>query len=132
MSKPRGIRNNNPMNIRLNPNVHWQGQSEEQTDGSFVQFVSPEMGIRAGVRILRSYARQGINTISGVLNRYAPPSENDTTAYVDAVCKACNKQATEVIDLNDIMMALVKAIIWHECGDCPYTPEQIASVIAMA
>lgn len=128
----RGIRNNNPMNIRLNANVHWLGQSDEQTDPSFVQFDQPEYGIRAGVRILRSYARHGIDTIGGALTRYAPPNENDTTAYIDAVCKSCNKRANEAVDFNNIMPQLVNAIIWHENGDNPYTPAQIAAGIALA
>jgi hypothetical protein len=132
VTTPRGIRLQNPGNIRLNPNVHWMGQSEEQPDSSFVQFDKPEYGIRAMVRIFRSYKRQGIDTIAGLLNRYAPPSENDTGAYISAVCKSCNKQASEVVDFNDIMPQLVNAIIWHEQGDNPYTPEQIATGIALA
>jgi hypothetical protein len=132
VTTPRGIRNNNPGNIRLNQNVHWFGQSADQTDGSFVQFDMPEYGIRAIVRILRSYQRHGINTIAGVLNRYAPPSENDTTAYINAVCKGCAVHSDEVVDFNDIMPQLVGAIIWHEQGDNPYTPEQIATGIALA
>jgi hypothetical protein len=132
MTIPRGIRNNNPGNIRLSPNVHWFGQSADQADGSFVQFDMPEYGIRAIVRIMHSYQRLGINTIKDVINRWAPPNENDSAAYVDAVCKGCNKSATEVVVLNDIMPELVNAIIWHENGDNPYTPEQIATGIALA
>lgn len=128
----RGIRNNSPGNIRLNPHVHWLGQSQEQTDGSFVQFDKPEFGIRAIVRILRSYQRDGINTVSGAINRWAPPNENDTHAYVDAVCKGCGKKPDEVVDFNLIMPQLVSSIIWHECGDNPYTQEQINAWIALA
>lgn len=128
----RGIRNNNPGNIRLNAHVHWLGQSDEQTDGSFVQFDKPEYGIRAICRIMRSYKRQGIDTLDDAINRWAPPSENDTTAYVNAVCKGCGKEPSEPVDFDLIMPQLISAIIWHENGDNPYTLDQINAGVALA
>lgn len=132
MTIARGIRNNNPGNIRHNQNIHWFGQSKEQTDPAFVQFDDPEHGIRAMVRVFRSYERLGINTISDTIHRWAPPEENDTETYVDSVSKFCKVEPKEVVMLDDIMENLVHAIIWHENGSCPYTPGVIASGIALA
>jgi hypothetical protein len=132
MSDPRGIRNNNPGNIRRQDGVTWHMQSAVQDDLSFVKFDKPEYGIRAMVRILRSYQRRGIDTINDVINSWSPPSENDTKAYVSAVCAFCMREPEDKIKLDDIMPELVQAIIWHENGSNPYTPDQIAAGIALA
>jgi hypothetical protein len=128
----RGIRNNNPGNIRLVSGVTWVGQSAEQTDGSFVQFDDPTYGIRAIVRIMRSYERVGIDTIALAIDRWAPPNENDSDAYIDAVCQGCGVGARDVVSLEAIMPALVKAIILHENGQQPYTDAQIAQGVSLA
>ena len=126
----RGIRNDNPGNIRLG--TAWEGMSAMQTDPYFVQFISPEYGIRAIAKIMLTYAEDGIDTVSGIINRWAPPSENDTGAYVEAVAEQCSVTPNMAIDVKSIMPALVKAIIYHENGEQPYTDEQINAGIAMA
>lgn len=131
MTETRGIRNNNPGNIRKNSTV-WMGMAASQTDPSFVQFVAPEYGIRAIAKIMHSYRALGLNTIREVVRRWAPPSENNTDAYVSAVCAECSVGPDDTVDLESIMPLLVKAIIWHENGSCPYTQEQIHSGIALA
>ena len=50
----RGIRNNNPLNIRHSAD-RWQGAAEEQNDPSFVQFKSMAYGYRAAWKTLESY-----------------------------------------------------------------------------
>jgi hypothetical protein len=132
MEIPRGIRNNNPGNVRLVPGVHWSGAAQEQTDPSFVQFIAPEWGIRAIVRIMRSYERQGIHTIHDAINRWAPPNENNSVAYVDAVCAGCRRTSIEVLSLEDIILPLVKAIILHENGVNPYPDEMVIKGISIA
>ena len=76
----RGFRNNNPTNIRLG--APWQGMSPTQTDGSFVQFIAPQWGIRAAAKILLHYQAEGFNTVRQIINHWAPPNENDTDAYI--------------------------------------------------
>ena len=44
---PRGIRNNNPLNIRRTAKDQWKGLRAQQTDASFCQFESLEYGWRA-------------------------------------------------------------------------------------
>ena len=134
MKKPRGIRNNNPGNIRHNDD--WQGMTEVQTDKDFVQFIAPEWGIRAMYRILMNYRnRYGLKTIPQIIDRWAPPTENETGAYILSVAKklGVNPQYLDLqaLDISQYP-ALIEAIIFHENGQQPYSPETIAKGIALA
>jgi len=130
MLTSRGLRNNNPGNIRLS-NTTWQGQSATQTDGSFIQFDSPEYGIRAIAKILNSYASRGINTVQDIINTWAPSTENNTAAYIQDVANqmGVSPDAT-VTDANKA--SLIAAIITHENGSQPYSQQQIDTGISMA
>ena len=78
--KPRNVRNNNPLNIRAN-GIEWNGSVGD--DGEFVKFESPEMGFRAAYKTLMTYRNHhGLDTIDGIINRWAPSSENHTESYV--------------------------------------------------
>lgn len=121
MSKrlPRGIRNNNPGNIEWGD--PWQGlvPVNERTDSRFCQFVSPAYGIRALARTLITYQdKHNIRTVEAAINRWAPPVENDTGAYVRAVQKAVDG---DMVDMHDYryLRPLVEAIIKHENGVGP-------------
>lgn len=127
---PRGIRNNNPGNIRHG--ADWQGQAPHQDDPDFVTFLSPQWGIRAIVRILRSYQAHGLKTIGAAIDRWAPQNENDTGAYIHAVCMDCGLDADTVVSFDNIMMPLVKAIIRHENGVQPYMDDIIQMGIELA
>lgn len=128
----RGERNHNPGNIRLVPGVQWLGESSTQTDDAFVQFSDPIYGIRAIARIMASYERRGLNTLADAINRWAPPNENDSDAYVTDVCKQCGVEPDDVVDFKMVMPQLVKAIIRHENGEVIYTEDQINRGIALA
>ena len=128
---PRGIRNNNPGNIRLNPKITWIGQAEVQTDPSFVVFTSPVYGLRAIGKIMKKYEKDGISTIDGAINRWAPPSENNSTAYIQAVCTDCALAPQEPVSLSKILLPLIKAIVTHENGQQPYSDELINQAIAL-
>ena len=87
--KPRGIRNNNPLNIRHSAD-QWQGVRQEQTDKSFVQFKSMAYGYRAAWKTLQSYYNRFCQqskpfTVRNIIHRWAPPNENDTEAYIRTV-----------------------------------------------
>lgn len=122
---PRGIRNHNPGNIeRGDP---WQGLSSDQSsDSRFCVFLSPEWGIRAIARVLITYQdRHGINTIRGMIERWAPPTENKTGAYVQYVSSQVGASANESVDVTDycICRPLVDAIIRFENGLNPDDPD---------
>lgn len=121
MSKtPRGVRNNNPGNIRHGD--PWQGLAKGQTDPAFATFQSAAYGIRALARTLITYQdRYGLNTVRGIITRWAPPVENDTEAYVQGVAEQVGVKPDAQIDVQTYMTLrpLVEAIIRHENGRGP-------------
>lgn len=115
---PRGIRNNNPLNIRIG-NV-WLGEVDSPTDPEFEQFCSMEYGLRAAFIILRRYIRRyGHNTIRAIISTWAPDTENNTTTYVNSVADRLNMSPDETIKYEDqkIMCKLVSAMCQVECGE---------------
>ena len=121
---PRNVRNNNPGNIR-HGGSNWNG-SVKGTDQSFVTFGSPEMGVRAMTKLLYKYNRPGSDngynrrSVREIINKWAPPNENNTTAYVNAVAKKLGVSPDQDIDLSAnpaITEKLVGAIIQHEGGN---------------
>lgn len=124
---PRGIRNNNPGNLRYN-GIAWEGLAAPPSDGAFCIFIEARFGIRALAVLLRNYKRKyGICSVSGIINRFAPATENNTAAYIASVCKALACEADTALDTESeaVLLPLVKAIIRHENGQQPYTDEQI-------
>ncbi|RZK07200.1 MAG: structural protein [Pantoea sp.] len=133
--KPRGIRNNNPGNIRWGD--EWQGlvPKSQRTDKSFCQFISPEYGIRAMIVILRNYqSKYGLRTITGMIKRWAPPNENNTQAYINSVVQATGTEADQPIDLLNSckLFPLLQAIIRHENGSQPYEFNVFVSAFELA
>lgn len=126
----RGIRNNNPGNIRVSKD-QWEGMTGD--DGAFVTFDSPESGVRALGKNLLSYGRRGYDSIEKIINRWAPPNENDTQAYIDSVVAATGIPATQSLDLSDpdTLSSLAQAISFHETGS-RYDPEVYQQGVARA
>lgn len=131
----RGYRNRNPGNIDYVPANKWTGQIGlgdswlPPDKRRFAEFHSAEWGIRALARLLTTYqTRYGLRTVSGIINRWAPPKnnkgqfENHTSAYVSGVAAALGVSPYAVIDLSryDTMKTIVEAIIKHELGGQPY------------
>lgn len=129
---PRGIRNNNPLNIRIG-NV-WLGEVANPSDHEFEQFCSMEFGLRAGFIILRRYIRRyGHNTIRSIISTWAPASENNTEAYIRKVCAQMNLDPDAPIKYEDseTMCRLVSAMCIVECG-LPVDEAKIAKAYSMA
>ena len=129
---PRGIRNNNPGNI-VRTSGAWEGEVAGQ-DAKFKSFATPEQGIAAVGRNLLSYEGKGLNTISGIINRWAPPSENNTSEYVSTVSKAMGVSPDAKLDMKDpaVLTSLTRAIIKHENGQMPYSDEQMQAGVDAA
>ncbi|EPK0657481.1 hypothetical protein WJG10_001967 [Klebsiella aerogenes] len=130
---PRGVRNNNPGNLEASSSNPWVGQTG--SDGRFAKFETPEHGIRALGRNLLSYQRQGIDTVSDIINRWAPPTDNnDTAAYIKSVCAQLGVKADQPLDASnpDTLQALCAAIIKHENGSQPYSNEQLSTGVSAA
>ena len=125
-----GLRNNNPLNIRRVPGQHWKGQEPPSNsplkgeDREFVRFSSIEYGIRAAFCILNTYRRKyKAVCVEDIINRWAPPSENDTKKYVETVCRLTGFGGKERL-VEDQLPALVCAMAFVECG-APISKETI-------
>lgn len=114
---PRGIRNNNPLNIRIGNT--WLGEVPNPTDSDFEQFVHVKYGLRAAFCILRRYIRRyHRNTITKIVHAWAPANENDCAAYIKVVAHRSGIDPEAQIDYADIaaMCKLVQAMAFVECG----------------
>lgn len=127
--KSRGIRNNNPLNIRHSAD-RWQGARMEQKDRSFVQFQSMAYGYRAAWKVLESYwkhfhSQRQPFTVESIIRRWAPPSENHTDAYVKTVLRLTSLGGNEHLPrpftgyMLDKLARLMAAMTVMECG-IPY------------
>lgn len=132
---PRGIRNNNPGNLRRS-NDPWQGLAERQTDRDFFVFQSAVYGIRALARTLISYQdKHNLRTIDGIITRFAPPGDNNnTSAYVAAVVKRTGFDADQKLNMHSYahLFPLLDAIILHENGQQPYSDSQLTKALVLA
>ena len=131
-AQARGIRNNNPGNIRHGSDV-WQGMSRAQPDAAFVRFDSPVWGVRAMARVLMTYRnRYGLQTVRDIITRWAPPTENNTAAYVFAVSQGLGVDPDAPLQFPEQLPELVAEIIKHENGYQPYTMATIKAGIERA
>lgn len=115
---PRGLRNNNPGNIRINSDL-FQGEIRPSKDKSFKQFETMAYGYRSVFRILSNYRKNyGLDTIRKMIGRWAPENENDTDAYVKAVSDYAGISVDDPINVNDReqMIRIVAAMSRIENG----------------
>lgn len=140
-TESRGYRNRNPGNIDFVPANQWQGQTGLGDDWlpaaqrRFAAFVSHEYGIRALAALLTTYQdRHGLRTIRGIVDRWAPPTENVTSAYVQHVSTLTGRGPDDVLDLHTHadLRPLVVAIITHELGGQPYPDSVIDEGLRLA
>ena len=92
MPTPRGLRNNNPLNIRRVRGQLWKGEEalpqKRSGEGAFCKFSSLEWGIRAAFCLLRTYQNKyKAVCIEDIISRWAPPTENDTRKYICDLCR---------------------------------------------
>lgn len=114
---PRGIRNNNPLNIRIG-NV-WLGEVQFPNDPAFEQFVNMRYGLRAAFILMRRYINHyKRTTIPEIISAWAPSTENNTVKYVDMVCQLSGLAPAATLDYADkpVMCRLVAAMAQVECG----------------
>lgn len=132
------ISQHNPGNIRISP-TPWQGKIPSHN--AFEAFDTPEHGLRAMAKILLNYYfLYKLHTIRQIITRWAPPNENNTEAYIEDACERCAINPNEDIQLDThipfaeqtMLRDLIKAIVWHENGSCPYENSVIIKAIEMA
>ena len=134
----RSVRNNNPGNLDRN-RTQWEGMSADQaSDPRFVVFETPEYGVRAMGKTLQTHQKKhNLNTIAGIISRWAPPTENDTQVYIQSVSSKLGIDPHTKIDIvknKDILSKLTSAMIEMEGGKEAleyFTPEVIKAGIDM-
>lgn len=130
--QPRGIRNNNPGNLK-DFGFAWKGKTGN--DGVMAVFDTAENGIiQLMKQLIRNQERRGLDTVAAQIASWAPPVENDTRAYQAAVARALGLAADAPIDVRKLktLTVLARAIIRHENGVDPYPDALIAAAASAA
>ena len=114
---PRGIRNNNPLNIRHNGDL-FQGEIQPSQDKAFKQFRTMAHGYRAAFVTLGTYLARGKDTIEKIISSWAPPTENNTAGYIDKVEKMSGVKRDRVLtaDCGEDYVKIVIAMSRVENG----------------
>lgn len=131
MATPRGLRNNNPLNIRRSQSK-WLGEVDSlggKRDTAFCQFSSLVYGYRAAGKLLQNYQiKHKLYVLNQIIGRWAPPNENNTRAYADRVAEQMSKELGEPISVaslldvckdKDTLCALVVSMHLVENGQLP-------------
>ena len=117
----RGIKNNNPLNIRYSESNNWVGRRVgEKQDMEFEEFELLKWGFRAAFILIHNYMTlKKATTIESIITRWAPPTDfNDTYNYIRIVSEYVGKRPTEDIFFDDgvIMTGIVTAMAKMEVG----------------
>ena len=132
MTYPIGIQLNNPGNLEVGGPV-FIGQVG--TQGKWLKFIDPPHGLRAIIERLKAYQiNDGCTTWNQMINRYAPPSDNNPTqAYAANVAKACGMDADTPVDFTNptICADAMEAITLQENGVQPYSPLTIQRAVSL-
>lgn len=118
---------NNPLNIRYNPANNWVGQTGEYK--GFCVFKSESYGIRAAYKLLFNCIKNGHNTLADIIERWAPPTENDTKKYLRFVCEDVIIDPSEPLGYSTIhdywtIIIILRAMATMESGQ-RYDEQQI-------
>lgn len=99
---PRGIRNNNPLNIQDGSFAKEQ-PGHAGSDGRFARFATMQDGLAAADRLLLSYAQRGLTTPIAIVSRWAPAAEagNDPAAYAATVARKLGVAPNATLDMQD-------------------------------
>lgn len=120
--EPRGLRNNNPGNLDRTGTV-WRGEDRSAaalaSEKRFCVFETPQAGFRALAKTLLTYQnKHGLRTVRDMINRWAPPVENNTEAYIAQVAREVGVGSREIVSLSRQvpLQRMVTAIARHENG----------------
>lgn len=135
----RGLRNNNPGNIRegKGDSTFWVGERATDDDPNFEEFNSMPYGIRAAVVLFRNYqSLYGLNSIRKMITRWAPPNENDTAGYINFVSSYTGIPPDAPLNLRSAQTGpFLRAVFRKENGplaDTFVTDEDLRQGIALA
>lgn len=109
---------NNLFNIRYSSRNRWKGQIGQSR--GFVEFIDVKYAVRAiAILLLRTYRQLGLDTIRGIITRYAPPEDdNPTERYIEFCTAYMNMSGRSDVSLTrlDEYVSLISAIQRFELG----------------
>lgn len=112
---PRGLRNNNPLNIEAGAFTQSQ-PGFAGSDGRFARFQTQEQGLGAANALLDTYQnKHGLNTVAGIIGRWAPAGENDTRGYITSVAGRMGVDPNQPLRPEQ-RQTLIKAMAQFENG----------------
>lgn len=114
LTSTNGYAINNPGNIRFIAANPWNGQIGNHK--GYGEYDTPENGTRALGRQLLAYAARGLTTVTAIIGTWAPPGENNTTAYIRDVAQFMGVDPDARLNVRDVLPALAAAIARHENG----------------
>ncbi|OOF25719.1 hypothetical protein [Salinivibrio sp. IB872] len=128
-TQPRGVRNNNPLNIEYSKHNDWNGQTGH--DGRYAIFSNPVYGFRAAAKLITNYRHKyGITTLGAVLKRWAPKHENPTRDYIAFVANRAGLTAdSEVTSAN--LVSVLGAMAEFENGGQYFDTDVISQGVAL-
>lgn len=131
MDTSRGLRNNNPLNIRHNSDK-FLGETSVRKDPAFKSFISMPYGYRAAFVILANYNKVGANTIDEIIKKWAPPTENRTESYINNVVSRSGVGRFQNLTLRDgeLYIKIVSAMCLSENG-VPAFPLDVAAGLSL-
>lgn len=122
---PVGVRNNNPGNLR-----QW-GDMPRDSRG-YAVFPTAEAGLAAAIKNLQAQQSvHGLNTVQGIISKWAPSSENNTAAYISDVTKRTGFAPNQKLNLDDpkTVAPLISGIVRHEGNSAAYSDEMIERAV---
>jgi hypothetical protein len=139
----RAVRNNNPGNIRIGQ--PWQGlmpranmTRDQAAETAFCVFVSSAMGFRALAKVLFTYypilhGEGKMYCVENIIERWAPPNENNTGAYVAHVAALTGLAPLQPLQpIGSAIQPIAKAISTHEVGSWAFNEADLAQGISLA
>jgi hypothetical protein len=127
-SSMNGFGINNPLNLRYLSTNAYNGQTGNHNGYGVYSTLSA--GVRAAGLQLSKDVQNGFTTITTLITSWAPPSENDTAAYISDVSSRAGIAACEPLSWPEDEVAIIQAMAYHENGYNPMSDSDVAQYIA--
>ena len=97
---------NNPGNIEIGQG--YAGETGDTYADRFAVFDSPQMGVRALGRDLKTKIKRFDGDLFSIINQFAPDNENDTNNYYEYVKDQVGSDTITENDLGAVVRAIIK------------------------
>jgi hypothetical protein len=97
---------NNPGNIEIGQG--YAGETGDTYADRFAVFDSPQMGVRALGRDLKTKIKRFDGDLFSIINQFAPDNENDTNNYYEYVRDQVGSDTITENDLGAVVRAIIK------------------------